>query len=486
MSWRVFLPDRPQIPGIKPLRLAWSAIGGPRQALLSLENEPVGFEEMRSWLGSRVEIYDPSDRLAWWGYMDSVSQPVGMTAVQACLEDMANRVAVRYRSMEPGKDFGATVQTNWKEDLTSQAIYGVKEAILKRDLMSEEHALLLRDVSLCRMAHPSARLLSTHNAKQSQVLCRGWFERLSWHQWPAHTDVRGHSPSQQGFQSMGASITQKSLAQSCIFSEAVKVTSASVRIRKIGQPGDQICVQLQTDALGRPSGVVRAEAVLAASALPTESYSWLSVWFAEPCSVAAGERIWLVVTRDGAVSSTAYYSLGLDENLGFPDGKLLLLDTSNSQWKARSPDADLLFKLTTLSDSVDLMAQIVQKVGFLSGFSYEAGQGYNLPYVSEPGANCRAALLALLSIGMPDMNNLLVDVDAKLRLRVFPQPKPGSSRYWLGRDGRIKNETGKDLEPAWQAVGNWLTSETATTCFLENLILENSEGIFQLGTDRAM
>jgi len=78
------------------------------------------------------------------------------------------------------------------------------------------------------------------------------------------------------------------------------------------------------------------------------------------------------------------------------------------------------------------------------------------------------------------MTNLLVEVSPKLCLRVFPQPKPGSARFWLGRDGRIKNEVGKDLEPAWQAVGNWLKSETGTPCFLENLHLDISEGNFQL------
>ncbi len=132
MSWRAFLTDRSQVPGLTPLSLSWDAIGGPQEAILTLEDAGLGFSGMQSWLGAGVEIYDPSDRLAWWGYVDRVSQPAGVTALDSSLQELANRVAVSYRSMEPGKDFGALAQTDWKDDATSQAIYGVKEVLLRR------------------------------------------------------------------------------------------------------------------------------------------------------------------------------------------------------------------------------------------------------------------------------------------------------------------------------------------------------------------
>ena len=223
MSWRVLLTDRTQVLGLNPLNLSWDAIGGSQQALLSLEYDLMGFEELQSLLGFGIEIFDPSDRLAWWGYVDQVSQPVGMTGLESSLEGLANRVAVRYRSMEPGKDFGAIAQTEWKDDPTSQAIFGIKEILLSRGVLSEEQSLLLRDASLKRMALPVSQLLPSTKVSKSQVLCRGWFERMRWRQWSARTDILGHSPIQQGYQSLGASLTQKSLAQSCLFQNAVEV-----------------------------------------------------------------------------------------------------------------------------------------------------------------------------------------------------------------------------------------------------------------------
>jgi len=284
---------------------------------------------------------------------------------------------------------------------------------------------------------------------------------------------------------LGASLAQKNLAQSWTVNDSIKVGSVSVRIRKIGAPQDQVQFQLQSDAFGLPSGIILAEAVLPASAIPSESYGWVSVRFAEPCAIADNERIWLVVTRDGAVNSTAYFSLGLDESLGFPGGNLLLLDASLNQWRTRVPDADLLFKLTALSDSTELMTKIVQTAGCFTDFSYEAGASTSLPYVSEAGMDCQAAFLHLLSLGTPELNRLLVEVNAKRRIRVFPQPVSKSALLWLGRDGRIKNEIGKDFEPAWQAVGNWLKSETGTSCFLKNLNLTISDGSYQLRTNNA-
>ena len=483
MSWRTILTDRTQVMGLKPLNLSWDAIGGPQQALLSVENDAIDFAELQSLLGSGVEIFDPSDRLAWWGYVDRVSQPIGTTGLESSLDDLANRVAVHYRSLEPGKDYGAIAQTDWKDDLTSQDIYGIKELLLKCGVLSEEQALLLRDTSLKRLALPVSQLLPATKASKSQVICRGWFERMRWRQWPARTDILGHSPIQQGYQSLGASLAQKSLAQSCQFPDAVNIASISVRMRKIGAPQDQVRFQIQTDAAGQPSGTIRAEAVLLASAIPTESYNWVSVSFTSPCAVAANESLWLVLTRDGAASSTVYFSLGLDENLGFPSGNLLLLDVSLNEWRQRTPDADLLFKLNTLSDSVELMEQVSQASGCINDFSYEAGAGGSLPYVSEAGMDCQAAFLQLLSLGTPELDRLLVEVNSKRHMRVFTQPAVGSPVFWLGRGGRIKNEVGRDLEPAWHAVGNWLTSETRTACFLENLRLDTSVGNYQLRTN---
>jgi hypothetical protein len=411
-----------------------------------------------------------------------VSQPEGKTRLEASLEELANRVAVRYRSMEPGKDFGAIAQTDWKDDNISQAIYGVKELLLKRDVLSEEQALLLRDASLNRLAQPVTKLTPSVKSMNSRILCRGWFERMRWRQWPAHADILGHSPIQQGYKSLGASLKQMSLAQSFVFSDPVSLASVAVRIRKIGTPLDQVRLQIQTDALGEPSGTVRAEVVLAASAIPTDSYSWVSVWFTGHCAVAKDERLWLVVKRDGVASSTSYFSLGMDENLGFTGGSLLVLDASLGIWKTASPDADLLFKLTALSDSLDLMAQMVQTSGCFAGFSYEAGLGLSLPYVSEAGIDCQQAFLQLLRLGSPDLENLLVEVNSKRHLRVFAQPASATPLFWLGKDGRIKSQVWKNLAAPWQAVGDWFSSETGTACFLENLKLDISDGIYQLRT----
>ncbi len=144
-----------------------------------------------------------------------------------------------------------------------------------------------------------------------------------------------------------------------------------------------------------------------------------------------------MLKRDGAASSTAYFVLGLDENLGFAEGKLLLLDASLGRWKARVPDADLLFKLNALSNSSDLMAQMVQTASCFEGFCYEAGAGLSLPYVSETGRDCQQAFLQLLSLGVPGLGKLLVEVNSKRRLRVFPSLlNQCACLAWAGRSAK--------------------------------------------------
>lgn len=478
VSWRAFLTDRQNpLSGLKPLELSWDALGGPQDAVLGLGTPSVSFAALQSWLGCGVEIYDPADRLVWWGWVEKISQTFGATGLESSLEDLANRAAVRYRSMEPGKDFGTLTQTAWKDEPTSQALYGIKERLLRQDLLSEQQALFLRDASLRRWALPSRRLTPSLTLTGIRVSCRGWFGRMRWRQWQAHTDILGHSPAQQGFQALGAS-----LAQSFTPAEAGSLAALNARIRKIGNPQDSLRFQIRTDSLGQPGGAVLAEAALPASAISGESYAWVSLWLSQPCPIAAGQQHWLVILRDGAAYPAAYYSLGVDENLGFPGGKLLLLDASTGQWKPRSPEADLLFKLTMLSDSAELMARVAETAACFSGFDYEAGSGFSLPYVSESGLDCQEEFLRLLRLGTPSLENLLAWVTPKRRLRVFTMPEANSAEFWLGKDGRIKAGDGRNLETPWQAVGTWLRSETGADCFVENLRLHIPDQSYRLRT----
>ncbi len=482
MSWRVFLTDRQASPSRLEVRsLGRNALGGPDWAKLYVLDDKIELTELQSWLGSGVEVYDPADRLAWWGYVDEVSQPVGKTILKTALSQMANRVAVRYNRMEPGSDFGAPSMTAWKDDLISQAIYGVKELILKRGMLSDSQALHLRDSSLRRLAMLAAGLVPGED-ERARVICRGWMERLSWRQCPARSDVVGHSPAQLGSQTVGASLKQKSVAQSFTLSQAAILASISVKARKIGEPSDQLRLQIQTDSLGVPSGVVKAEAVLPASALSGESFAWVEAWFNEPRAFSADEKLWLVVARDGAVSSLAHFSLGLDENLGYPAGKLLVLDSSLSQWKMRVPDADLLFRMTALSDSAEMLAEIASTSGGFAAFSYEAEESLILPYVRDIGRNGLQAFSELLQLGVPSLGSLLAQVTPQRVLRVYPKPKAAASPFWLGVDGTLRDETGKTLEAVWQAVGSWLRSEAGPSCFLDNLNLNSRTNQYQLQT----
>lgn len=482
MSWRVFLADRQgQLDQLLPVSLSWNALGGPDKAVLRLSGSSLGLTGLKSWLGAGVEIFDASDRLAWWGYVDQVGLPAGKNCLEASLGGMANRLAVRYDSIESGTGFASTVQTPWLDDLPSQAVYGIKEILLRRGTLSSEQALLLRDSSLRRLAQPADRL-SADGAGRGQIVCRGWLERLRWRQWPEHSDLNGHCAVQVGSQTVGASLKQKILAQSFTVKGSVKFVSVGIRARKIGAPTDHLRLQIQADSSGLPSGTVLAEAVLLPDAISGESYTWLSAWFAEPCVFAEGEKLWLVISRDGAVSSTAHFSLGVDENLGFAEGKLMIYDSSASQWKARSSDADLLFRLMTLSNSAFLLGEAAQISEWITGFSYEAGAGFDLPYVSASGEDCLQAFTELLSLGSPDLASLTAEVTPQRRLRVLPRPSFGMPRYHLGADGKLREKSGALLEPCWQAVGCWVGSDSGVQCFLENLNLNIISGTIRLCT----
>ncbi len=125
-------------------------------------------------------------------------------------------------------------------------------------------------------------------------------------------------------------------------------------MRRYGSPTDSLKVALQTDnGSGIPSGVDLASATVSEAALAVEAYPWTAFTFANPPQLLGNTSYWLVLSRTGSVSAANYYLLAVDEKLSYPEGTFKTYN--GSFWTARSVPADLVFKLSSVWESTDLL-----------------------------------------------------------------------------------------------------------------------------------
>jgi len=487
MSWAVELLDRENgrflnsSERCQPLKLSWDDFFGPKEALISCPAESLSMEDWKLRLGQDLRVYDPQGRLAWWGYLEAVSQDFGKLAYSVDIREMANRVAVRYRDSVDAEAPEFT-QTAWFEDLESQAIYGQKEALFILNQASQNSAERFAQMRLAEKAFPQIRFNEESRASNRdggiyRLTCKGWMNSLSWRIWPGVNGRIENTVMQSGFQPLGNTGNNLRLAQSFLVRDSLKFNRISVRLRKVGEPSDKLRLSLQEDSAGKPFGLALTSVLISPEELQSGSYSWQSLNFAPPVELTGGMPYWLAAERSGALNANNYYQLAVDENLNFEEGNLLLFDQSTASWKARLPEADLLFKLTGVRNQLAQMRDVVEFGGqFLRGIEAQIGETLDLPPVSEEDWDCLRVFRLLMNYGNVDYSPLCSGSDPNRRLQVWQRKSASTAVLRLDEKTRLINQAGQAMDAPWQAVGEWLAPDAARPLYLRGLSLEPATG----------
>ena len=487
MSWAVELLDRENgrflnsSERCQPVKLSWDDFFGPKEALIVCPAESLSMEDWKLRLGQDLRIYDPQGRLAWWGYLEAVSQSSGNLGYSVDIRKMANRVAVRYRD-SVDDEAAAFAQTAWFEDLESQAIYGLKEALFTLNQASQNSAERFAQMRLAEKAFPQIRLnpkgqTSKSEAGHFHLFCKGWMNSLSWRIWPGVNGRIENTVMPSGFQPLGNTGNNLRLAQSFLVRDSLKFNRISVRLRKAGEPADKLRLSIQADSAGKPSGLALTSVLINPEDLQSESYSWQSLNFTLPVELTGGKPYWLAAERSGALNAGNYYQLAVDENLNFKEGNLLLFDQSTVSWKARLPDADLLFKLNGVRNQLAQMRDVVEFGGqFLGGIEAQIGETFDLPPVSEEVWDCLRVFRFLLNYGNADASPLCSGSDPNRKLQVWQRKSASMAVLRLDEQARLINQAGQAVDAPWQAVGEWIVPDAARPLYLRGLSLEPSTG----------
>lgn len=450
---------------LEPLSCSWNVTGGPKQAKLRARGRQMDLAGWQDRLGNGLEIYNGQGELIWWGYLNRVSQRRGAMRFSASLSEMANRVAVRYEVMEPGEVFPTHLQTNWADDLLSQARYGIKERVIEKGKLGKTPANTVRDLALKELAFPSLRCSPdprgggvgvTDSAIELEAL--GWMETLAWRIFTAAGGQFGHASPQQGTQVVGAASASQKLAQPFIAPQTMDLTFVHLRVRKVGAPADNLLVRIESDAAGQPSGSVLVSRSLAGSGLNAETYPWTLAPLYPALRVTAGTRYWLVLGRSGAVSAANHYSLGLDEALGFTEGTCRLFDQSLGKWNRRVPEANLLFRAGGTKPTGEQLLDIAQGAGQkFTAVSLNCDTGFSSSPIQRVNQNALQVFADILRMGTSRQTKLFAHVDARRQLMITEQQAEQGAGFHLDLQGRLRDSAHRLAHPDACSPGSWVS-----------------------------
>lgn len=162
------------------VRYSWHSIGGPYHAVIDAMGDITTLWELFGYLGRYCTIYGQGGVPYWWGRVHSAEVRVGVWVYSASLSDTYNRVAVAYNYVAVPTTVSVPVQTSFIDDPVSQAEYGTREIVVKRDFESGTSAEAFRSVYLNDYSLP--RITYTRQAHtpiaSAKLECRGFWETL--------------------------------------------------------------------------------------------------------------------------------------------------------------------------------------------------------------------------------------------------------------------------------------------------------------------
>lgn len=132
------------------------------------------------WLGRSTIVKGPAMQTIWEGQLCEITATLGQRSRSISLDTVANRVRVRYSLPNGGADV-----TTILDDLPSQAIYGVKDAVIALGSTAAAAAANAAGRYLAQWAYPVQRpstQIATGGGGDIRLdfLFRGWYFTLDW------------------------------------------------------------------------------------------------------------------------------------------------------------------------------------------------------------------------------------------------------------------------------------------------------------------
>jgi hypothetical protein len=401
------------------------AVGGPESASISIRGLPDDLADMTNRLRYKVNIRNEDGLLVWWGYLFGAEIRFGERQINVSLGRVANRVAVAYAKLDPGQETSSVRETtSFAQDAFSIMRYGTKERLISYSDATLEVAEAVRDQALAKYSLPRREVssgISEGGSLSGLLKCKGWFNTLGWELYSQASGLEAYTDIGTGTEPMGDTSSQQ-VAQSFQISVAGEwfSSSASFRARAEGSPADNCVVELCSDSAGAPG------TVLASATIPGTSFDdqlqWMGVELSPRVQLAPSTTYWLKIRRSGSQDASNHYIIDVNEALGYTNGAFKIYTGS---WVNRSPNADMLFKVSGVRETSQQIAEMLTAEGqFLTGYTVSDASGvYSNPY-RDGDNNVLYYLRELLAAGTSNGRRYLCRIDENRHLWIYEEPDP--------------------------------------------------------------
>ncbi len=271
------------------------------------------------------------------------------------------------------------------------------------------------------------------------------YEPAAWHQFVAGSAVA----------KLGDDIPM--VAQKVVLPSAGKLTSAMLKLKKIGQPGN-INVDICKVNNGFPGEVLGTATIYSEDVSPT-SAGFVTGAMEKPVDLTAGGDGYFLVVKANGTSSISYYELTMDAAAGYSAGFALV--KAGDVWA--EGDGDMPFRLYS-NDMVETSQQIQSLLTaygqFFSHVYVDVSSGVVAESFRGGDTDAKVEIEKMLDGGNLDNLRLLARVNYDRTVEVTVQPEEGlNTMVEMRDDGLLWYRTGSKVEPAFDPVGKWISLE---------------------------
>lgn len=441
--------------------LTWRAKGGPD---LGWIRAPVKADSLDKWLDllrRQVEVYE-GERLAWWGYVSTVEIWSGVSMVSYTVDDMANKIKVRYLGITDQTEVITTLS-----DSTLTHMYGEKELFVEMGAGSTASSLALARAYLKRYNHtrgPWKTGITNNPGTYIRVGLRGWWYTLGWRvfldEGKGNLMPNDAMPRNTGF-SIGTTAFQKVFQK--VFEEANNYpawTPLSIELPlqiAAGPVADTLKVSLYgLDVNNLPAGNPLDTLNITVTNIGT--YATYLAEFSKTARISGGMKYGIVLERTGALNNTYYYAVGATNPTAVQSEYQPLMYWNGSSWVERVPTTHVNISILGGFDSAELAGYFGGSTlggQLLNGYQVDDLSGVYGVTAPDRVYNYRQNIEDLLNRGTVTNGMLNAEVSPERILRIYKAAEQSVSDILVDTRGHFWDGSGRILGMADRIAGRW-------------------------------
>lgn len=486
------------LPGIKatPLQLAWSSFGGPQGAVVRLEGAAAHIDVFGNLLRCPVLISDPQAIPVWWGFVDRISLHLPGSQVSLSLDEVFNRVRVRYSFISPDGHLADLNLTEYASSGRSQVEYGVREKTLTVADLDDAQGEALRDTFLASHAWPQSVLSNRANPDGevwAELHGSGWFETLAWRQYQNLEGFTANYGPGPGSFEFADSTSRRNPGQLIRPSTDSNLEYAYFMLRRVGTHARNFQCRVFDDLTGAS---IAYSDVHTADELEEDSWNWVRFRFDPPFPLSGGSNYDICVRCTDGTNAYNYFSMRIDESQHLKGSKGVYYNGSSF---VNMPSSvlgfgvpDCYFRVVCTTDTGSQLKAVAEAGNQFFNRISSLTTGVNTsPYRGTP-ESCLRTIESLMSQGTSTNRLVLAKVSPQRHLNFYEQPASLVPTAYMDTAGRFFSAESLLLPPYCPPVGQcaYLTGtdfyrlpwdrHRFPVCFIHKAVYDAQSGVVQV------